>query len=264
MEDFSLWKVWEGIRAEEKQKVFPRSYALHEENPFMKVSLNAFESSRLFQSRGDFALVGEGSPLPVPWGFRPSRRGFSRLCNLSPLPVPWGFCPNRRGFSHGDPGAKSIQAKQLANGASAGLQLCSGEVIWVVVSMANRPGAKSIRGKQLSWDQTLAKWERLSGSRCQWRTGRTHERRAFEQNSLSTEHPRGSSWLVGRMRSTEHPREWQLVNDTVSAIYRLCFGDAFPFPQQRFRSRWQKSKREKATKKSEKIRKELTGWRMAG
>ncbi|XP_068668306.1 E3 ubiquitin-protein ligase UPL5-like isoform X1 [Aristolochia californica] len=53
------------------------------------------------------------------------------------------------------------------------------------------------RGKQLSWDQTLAE--------------------CGVQNDAGLQ-------LVGRMRSTEHPRAWQLVNDTVSAICRLCRG----------------------------------------
>ncbi|XP_058070731.1 E3 ubiquitin-protein ligase UPL5 [Magnolia sinica] len=34
--------------------------------------------------------------------------------------------------------------------------------------------------------------------------------------------------LVGRMRSTQHPRSWQVVNDIVHWVTRLCRGDSVP------------------------------------
>ncbi|XP_059437048.1 E3 ubiquitin-protein ligase UPL5-like [Corylus avellana] len=34
--------------------------------------------------------------------------------------------------------------------------------------------------------------------------------------------------LVGRMRSTEHPHAWQVINDIVSVVCRLCRGEPFP------------------------------------
>ncbi|XP_073026082.1 E3 ubiquitin-protein ligase UPL5-like [Primulina eburnea] len=50
------------------------------------------------------------------------------------------------------------------------------------------------RGKQLQWEQTLAECE------------------VQKDASLN---------LVGRMRSTEHPQAWQLINDVVSLIFSL-------------------------------------------
>ncbi|RZC04812.1 E3 ubiquitin-protein ligase UPL5 isoform G [Glycine soja] len=54
------------------------------------------------------------------------------------------------------------------------------------------------RGKQLQWEQTLAE--------------------CFIQNDANLQ-------LVGRMRSTEHPQAWQVINDMVSLVYRLCRGE---------------------------------------
>ncbi|XP_028768366.1 E3 ubiquitin-protein ligase UPL5 isoform X2 [Neltuma alba] len=53
-------------------------------------------------------------------------------------------------------------------------------------------------GKQLQWEQTLVE--------C-----------AIERDC--------SLQLVGRMRSTEHPQAWQVINDMVSLIWRLCRGE---------------------------------------
>jgi len=54
------------------------------------------------------------------------------------------------------------------------------------------------RGKQLQWEQTLAE--------------------CSIQNDANLQ-------LVGRMRSTEHPQAWQIINDMVSLVYRLCCGE---------------------------------------
>ncbi|KAJ1405533.1 Ubiquitin-like domain superfamily [Sesbania bispinosa] len=54
------------------------------------------------------------------------------------------------------------------------------------------------RGKQLQWEQTLAE--------------------CSIQNDANLQ-------LVGRMRSTEHPQAWQVINDMVSLVYRLCRGE---------------------------------------
>ncbi|KAL5701587.1 HECT-type E3 ubiquitin transferase [Ranunculus cassubicifolius] len=54
------------------------------------------------------------------------------------------------------------------------------------------------RGKQLQWDQTLAE--------------------CSIQNDAGLE-------LVSRMRSTQYPKTWQVINDLVSAITRLCRGE---------------------------------------
>lgn len=54
------------------------------------------------------------------------------------------------------------------------------------------------RGKQLQWEQTLAE--------------------CSIQNDANLQ-------LVGRMRSTEHPQAWQVINDMVSLICRLCRGE---------------------------------------
>lgn len=59
------------------------------------------------------------------------------------------------------------------------------------------------RGKQLQWEQTLAE--------------------CCLQNDAILE-------LVGRMRSTEHPQAWQVVNDMVSLVYRLCCGENVHVP----------------------------------
>ncbi|KAG7963099.1 hypothetical protein I3843_09G101500 [Carya illinoinensis] len=57
------------------------------------------------------------------------------------------------------------------------------------------------RGKQLQWEHTLAE--------------------CSIQNDAGLE-------LVGRMRSTEHPHAWQVVDDIVSMVCRLCRGEAIP------------------------------------
>ncbi|KAG6632954.1 hypothetical protein CIPAW_12G015000 [Carya illinoinensis] len=57
------------------------------------------------------------------------------------------------------------------------------------------------RGKQLQWEHTLAE--------------------CSIQNDAGLE-------LVGRMRSTEHPHAWQVVEDIVSMVCRLCRGEAIP------------------------------------
>lgn len=57
------------------------------------------------------------------------------------------------------------------------------------------------RGKQLQWEQTLAE--------------------CSIQNDAILQ-------LVGRMRSTEHPQAWQVINDMVSVVYRLCRGENVP------------------------------------
>ncbi|GAU14697.1 hypothetical protein TSUD_203460 [Trifolium subterraneum] len=51
------------------------------------------------------------------------------------------------------------------------------------------------RGRQLQWEQTVAQ--------------------CGIQKDCNVEH-------VGRMRSTEHPQAWQVVNDMVSVVYDLC------------------------------------------
>lgn len=56
-------------------------------------------------------------------------------------------------------------------------------------------------GKQLQWEQTLAE--------------------CGIQNDANLH-------LVGRMRSTEHPQAWQVVNDMVSIVYDLCHGVNLP------------------------------------
>ncbi|XP_042514494.1 E3 ubiquitin-protein ligase UPL5 isoform X2 [Macadamia integrifolia] len=63
------------------------------------------------------------------------------------------------------------------------------------------------RGKQLQWEQSLAE--------------------CGIQNDAGLQ-------LVGRMRSTEYPRTWQVVNDLVSAICRLCREEA-PQPPRSYR-----------------------------
>ncbi|CAL5199585.1 unnamed protein product [Lathyrus oleraceus] len=54
------------------------------------------------------------------------------------------------------------------------------------------------KGKQLQWEQTLAE--------------------CGIQKDVILE-------LVGRMRSTEHPQAWQVVNDMVTIAYDLCLGE---------------------------------------
>ncbi|XP_042519646.1 E3 ubiquitin-protein ligase UPL5-like [Macadamia integrifolia] len=60
------------------------------------------------------------------------------------------------------------------------------------------------RGKQLQWEQSLAQ--------------------CCIQNDAGLQ-------LVGRMRSTEYPRTWQVVNDLVSSICRLCREEALQPPR---------------------------------
>lgn len=54
------------------------------------------------------------------------------------------------------------------------------------------------RGRQLQWDYSLAECKIKNDA---------------------------GLHLVGRMRSTEHPQAWQLIDDLVSTIYRLCKGE---------------------------------------
>ncbi|PON91379.1 Ubiquitin [Trema orientale] len=54
------------------------------------------------------------------------------------------------------------------------------------------------RGKQLQWEQSLAE--------------------CSIQNDAGLQ-------LVGRMRSTEHPHAWQLIDDMISMVCRLCRGE---------------------------------------
>ncbi|XP_024017830.1 E3 ubiquitin-protein ligase UPL5 [Morus notabilis] len=56
------------------------------------------------------------------------------------------------------------------------------------------------RGKQLQWEQSLAE--------------------CSIQNDASLQ-------LVGRMRSTEHPHAWQVIDDMISIICRLCKGEPY-------------------------------------
>lgn len=57
------------------------------------------------------------------------------------------------------------------------------------------------RGKQLQWEHSLGD--------------------CSIQNDASLQ-------LVGRMRSTEHPHAWQVIDDMISMICRLCKGELFP------------------------------------
>ncbi|PIN07850.1 Ubiquitin-like protein [Handroanthus impetiginosus] len=59
------------------------------------------------------------------------------------------------------------------------------------------------RGKQLQWEQTLAQCE--------------------VQNDAGLH-------LIGRMRSTEHPQAWQLINDIVSLIFHMLKKNPPPPP----------------------------------
>ncbi|KAH7545306.1 hypothetical protein FEM48_Zijuj01G0079600 [Ziziphus jujuba var. spinosa] len=66
------------------------------------------------------------------------------------------------------------------------------------------------RGKQLQWEQSLAE--------------------CSIQNDAGLQ-------LVGRMRSTEHPQAWQLIDDIVSVVCRLCKGESIPSAQKDIKSR---------------------------
>eukprot|EP00262_Sarcandra_glabra_P007389 TRINITY_DN20151_c0_g1_i1.p1 TRINITY_DN20151_c0_g1~~TRINITY_DN20151_c0_g1_i1.p1 ORF type:complete len:878 (-),score=86.91 TRINITY_DN20151_c0_g1_i1:586-3219(-) len=55
------------------------------------------------------------------------------------------------------------------------------------------------RGKQLQWDRSLGE--------------------CSVQNDAGLQ-------LVGRMRSTEYPKAWRIVNDVISSVCRLCRGDS--------------------------------------
>lgn len=57
-------------------------------------------------------------------------------------------------------------------------------------------------GKQLQWDQSLAE--------------------CSIQNDANLH-------LVGRMRSTEHPKAWQIIDDMIAIICRLCRGESVQF-----------------------------------
>ncbi|KAJ4704038.1 E3 ubiquitin-protein ligase UPL5 [Melia azedarach] len=66
------------------------------------------------------------------------------------------------------------------------------------------------RGKQLQWEQSLAE--------------------------CSIENDAGLQ-LVGRMRSTGHPQAWQVIDDMVSVIFRLCKGERIHQPVKVIKSR---------------------------
>lgn len=66
------------------------------------------------------------------------------------------------------------------------------------------------RGKQLQWEQSLAE--------------------CSIQNDAGLQ-------LVGRMRSTEHPQAWQLIDDMVSMVFRLCKGESIPSAQKDIKTR---------------------------
>lgn len=55
------------------------------------------------------------------------------------------------------------------------------------------------RGKQLQWEQTL------------------------QESSVQND---ANLHMVGRMRSTTHPQAWQVIDDMVSLVWRLCKGEA--------------------------------------
>ncbi|PON33059.1 Ubiquitin [Parasponia andersonii] len=65
------------------------------------------------------------------------------------------------------------------------------------------------RGKQLQWEQSLAE--------------------CSIQNDAGLQ-------LVGRMRSTEHPHAWQLIDDMISMVCRLCRGELVHSPLKIIRS----------------------------
>ncbi|XVF87848.1 hypothetical protein PTKIN_Ptkin18bG0153900 [Pterospermum kingtungense] len=64
------------------------------------------------------------------------------------------------------------------------------------------------RGKQLQWEQSLAD--------------------CAIQNDAGLQ-------LVGRMRSTDHPHTWQLMDDMISLICRLCRGESIPSSTKRIK-----------------------------
>ncbi|EOY28892.1 hypothetical protein QUC31_013294 [Theobroma cacao] len=64
------------------------------------------------------------------------------------------------------------------------------------------------RGKQLQWEQSLAD--------------------CAIQNDAGLQ-------LVGRMRSTEHPQTWQVMDDMISLICRLCRGESVPSSTKRIK-----------------------------
>ncbi|KAK9224191.1 hypothetical protein WN944_012641 [Citrus x changshan-huyou] len=66
------------------------------------------------------------------------------------------------------------------------------------------------RGKQLQWEQSLAD--------------------CCIQNDAGLQ-------LVGRMRSTGHPQAWQVIDDMVSLICRLCKGETLPHSLKHIKSR---------------------------
>ncbi|XP_044461115.1 E3 ubiquitin-protein ligase UPL5-like [Mangifera indica] len=66
------------------------------------------------------------------------------------------------------------------------------------------------RGKQLQWEQSLAE--------------------CSIQNDAGLQ-------LVGRMRSTEHPQAWQVIDDMVGVIYRLCKGETIQSSLKHIKSR---------------------------
>lgn len=66
------------------------------------------------------------------------------------------------------------------------------------------------RGKQLQWEQTLAE--------------------CAIQNDAGLQ-------LVGRMRSTEHPQAWQVIDDMVSVVWRLCRGEMVPSSAKHIKNR---------------------------
>lgn len=66
------------------------------------------------------------------------------------------------------------------------------------------------RGKQLQWEQSLAE--------------------CCIQNDAGLQ-------LVGRMRSTGHPQAWQVIDDMVSLICRLCKGETLPHSLKHIKSR---------------------------
>ncbi|KAM3749161.1 hypothetical protein ACB098_05G161600 [Castanea mollissima] len=65
-------------------------------------------------------------------------------------------------------------------------------------------------GKQLQWERSLAE--------------------------CSIENDAGLQ-LVGRMRSTEHPHAWQVIDEMVSVVCRLCRGEAVPAASNHIKSR---------------------------
>ncbi|GMY36712.1 E3 ubiquitin-protein ligase UPL5-like, partial [Fagus crenata] len=66
------------------------------------------------------------------------------------------------------------------------------------------------RGKQLQWEHSLAE--------------------CSIQNDAGLQ-------LVGRVRSTEHPHAWQVIDDIVSMVCQLCRGESFPSPTNHIKAR---------------------------